>query len=107
MAGMWRPGPFRSMGGRVLIVLAQIGAPRFTQITQWGRLGAEPEGTGFQGSSKMRRVSFIVAALLAGSASLAAPVQAQRRAPAAAATSAVPGLGYTHRVLRNGLQVCS
>ena len=52
----------------------------------------------------MRKGSFIIAALLAGSASLlAAPAVAQRRAPAA--TSAVPPLGYTHRVLANGLNV--
>ena len=52
----------------------------------------------------MRKSSFILAALLAGSASLIAlPASAQRRAPAA--TSAVPPLGYTHRVLPNGLQV--
>src|SRR5690349_5507291 len=52
----------------------------------------------------MRKASFIVAALLAGSASLlAAPAVAQRRTPAA--TSAVPPLGYTHRVLANGLNV--
>src|SRR6476469_7901426 len=53
----------------------------------------------------MRKVSFIVAALLAGSAALtAAPAMAQRRAPAAASASVVPPLGYTHRVLANGLQ---
>jgi zinc protease len=52
----------------------------------------------------MRKASFIVAALLAGSALLAVPALAQRRAPAAAA-SAVPPLGYTHRVLANGLNV--
>ncbi len=52
----------------------------------------------------MRKRLFIVAALLAGSASLAAaPALAQRRAPAAAA--AVPALGYQHRVLPNGLNV--
>lgn len=54
----------------------------------------------------MRRITFIVAALLAGSASLAAaPALAQRRAPAATAAGTVPPLGYTHRVLANGLQV--
>jgi zinc protease len=53
----------------------------------------------------MRKSSYIVAALLAGSASLlAAPATAQRRTPAAGA-SGVPALGYTHRVLANGLQV--
>jgi len=53
----------------------------------------------------MRKRSFIIAALLAGSASLlAVPAAAQRRTPAAAA-NAVPALGYTHRVLANGLQV--
>ena len=53
----------------------------------------------------MRKSSFIIAALLAGSASLLAmPAAAQRRAPAASA-SGVPALGYTHRVLANGLQV--
>src|SRR5204862_7911951 len=54
----------------------------------------------------MRKASFIVAALLAGTASLLAlPAMAQRRAPAAAASSGVPALGYTHRVLANGLNV--
>ena len=52
----------------------------------------------------MRKASFIVAALLAGSASLAAaPAVAQRRAPAAA--SAVPPLAFTTRTLPNGLVV--
>jgi zinc protease len=52
----------------------------------------------------MRKASFIVAALLAGSASLAAaPALAQRRAPAA--TSAVPPLAFTSRTLPNGLIV--
>jgi zinc protease len=51
----------------------------------------------------MRRTSLIVAALLAGAATVpAAPAIAQR---AAAATSAVPPLGYRTRVLRNGLIV--
>lgn len=53
----------------------------------------------------MRKASLIVAALLAGSALLAVPAIAQRRAPAAPASNAVPALGYTHRVLANGLQV--
>jgi zinc protease len=51
----------------------------------------------------MRKSLFIAAALLAGSASLAAAT-AQRRAPTASA-SGVPQLGYTHRVLPNGLIV--
>ena len=52
----------------------------------------------------MRKASFIIAAMLAGSASLlAVPAAAQRRAPAAA--NGVPALGYTHRVLANGLNV--
>jgi zinc protease len=51
----------------------------------------------------VRRASFLIAGLLAGiAAAQTFPVLAQR---APAATSAVPPLGYIHRVLRNGLNV--
>jgi zinc protease len=52
----------------------------------------------------MARVgSFIIAGLLAGVASVQTVPAVAQRAPAA--KSAVPPLGYTHRVLRNGLNV--
>jgi zinc protease len=51
----------------------------------------------------VRRGSFIIAGLLAGIAAVQTVPALAQRAPAA--KSAVPPLGYTHRVLRNGLSV--
>ena len=52
---------------------------------------------------RTRKGSFIIAGLLAGIAAVQTVPAVAQRTPAAA--SAVPPLGYSHRVLRNGLNV--